>query len=523
MPYDAALKTPSPEPELSTAPRTATRGLDVKAQAALAEAAAAALSESPGHRRGPMRPKRLVTTRERLSGASAVRLFRLADLAVAATLAYAFAEASAATPLMQTALGDVAPFAVGGLATLWAAKAFDSYRLGRAESLRAHQGKLALAGLFALIVTLGAAWTVGDSGTAGRAAAFVVALWGALHLTHLRWWTLVRRWREEGKLTPNVLLVGATKHAETLIRRAMADRDMNVLGVFDDRLARAPRDVAGVPVLGDTAALMCHRLTPFVDRVVVAVDPSAKARVRELVERLRALPNEVSLVVDVDENALARAGDAPLARVSGGSDDERRAFAKRVQDLVIGGAALLLATPAMLLVALAIKLDSPGPVFFRQRRHGFNNEEILVWKFRSMRVEDADARAERQVTADDDRVTRVGRIIRKTSLDELPQLFNVLKGEMSLVGPRPHAIGMKTAGDESARLVAEYAWRHRIKPGMTGWAAIHGSRGPLHTADDVKRRVALDVEYVERQSLWLDLKIMARTLPCLLGDRDAVR
>jgi lipopolysaccharide/colanic/teichoic acid biosynthesis glycosyltransferase len=120
-------------------------------------------------------------------------------------------------------------------------------------------------------------------------------------------------------------------------------------------------------------------------------------------------------------------------------------------------------------------------------------------------------------------VTRVGRIIRRTSLDELPQLINVLKGEMSLVGPRPHAVGMKTGDTQSAKLVAEYAHRHRMKPGMTGWAAIKGSRGPVDTPELVRRRVALDIEYIERQSLMLDLMIMALTIPCLLGDDDTVR
>jgi hypothetical protein len=130
---------------------------------------------------------------------------------------------------------------------------------------------------------------------------------------------------------------------------------------------------------------------------------------------------------------------------------------------------------------------------------------------------------DRQVTDDDDRITRIGRFIRKTSLDELPQLLNVIAGEMSLVGPRPHAIGMKTGHVESARLVADYAHRHRIKPGMTGWAAVNGSRGPLHTAADVRRRVQLDIDYIERQSLWMDLWIMAITVPVLLGDRAAIR
>ena len=120
-------------------------------------------------------------------------------------------------------------------------------------------------------------------------------------------------------------------------------------------------------------------------------------------------------------------------------------------------------------------------------------------------------------------VTRVGRFIRATSLDELPQIFNVLSGEMSLVGPRPHAIGMKTGETESARLVAEYAHRHRIKPGMTGWAAVNGSRGPLHCEAEVRRRVQLDLDYVERQSFWLDLRILLVTIPVLLGDRTAVR
>jgi len=200
-----------------------------------------------------------------------------------------------------------------------------------------------------------------------------------------------------------------------------------------------------------------------------------------------------------------------------------RVAAKRAQDLVVGTIALVLLAPVMLLTALAVKLDSPGPVFFRQRRHGFHNEEILVWKFRSMRREAADASAARQVAADDDRVTRVGRIIRRTSLDELPQLFNVLKGEMSLVGPRPHAIGMKTGDIESAALVAYYAHRHRMKPGMTGWAAIHGSRGPVDTPELVRERVRLDVEYIERQSFRLDLYIMLMTVPCLLGDTEVAR
>lgn len=140
-----------------------------------------------------------------------------------------------------------------------------------------------------------------------------------------------------------------------------------------------------------------------------------------------------------------------------------------------------------------------------------------------MRNDKADLKAEQQTVAGDARVTKIGRFIRKTSIDELPQLINVLKGEMSLVGPRPHAVGMKTAGKASMDLVNEYAHRHKVKPGMTGWAQINGSRGPLHNADDVAERVRLDVEYIERSNVMWDIYIMLKTLPVLLGDRTNIR
>jgi len=325
-----------------------------------------------------------------------------------------------------------------------------------------------------------------------------------------------------------VVMVGATTHSEELIAEALRRRHVNIVGVFDDRLERAPAEVLGVPVLGDVNALLAHRITPFVDLIVVAIDPVAVRRVREIAARLAPLPNEVALVVQPDGStaraaAIDRLEAGPLAPLSSVGELERRAYAKRFQDLLLGVPMLLLFSPLIAVVALLVKLDSRGPVFFRQRRHGFNNEQIVVWKFRTMRTEATDATAERQVTKNDARVTRAGRLLRATSLDELPQLFNLLRGEMSLVGPRPHAIGMRTGAVESARLVADYAHRHRMKPGMTGWAAIHGSRGPLHEAADVQRRVALDIEYISRQSFWLDVWIMLATVPTMLGDRHAIR
>ena len=261
-------------------------------------------------------------------------------------------------------------------------------------------------------------------------------------------------------LTPNIVLVGATRHAEALIREALKRRDLNVLGIFDDRLARSPAAVKGVPVLGASGDLLTHKMTPYVDRIVLAIDPKAEARVRELTARLSTLPNEVTLLVEPNgaqemTAALDRLAAAPLADIQGSADPDRRAFHKRMQDLILGLVALIALAPVMAVIALAIRLDSPGPIFFRQRRHGFNQEEIVVWKFRSMRQEAADATASRQVTHNDDRVTRIGKFIRATSLDELPQLLNVITGEMSLVGPRPHAIGMKTGHVRSEEHTSE--------------------------------------------------------------------
>jgi len=478
---------------------------------------------SGADRRGPFRPERLTPARERLHGRLLARLFQAGDAAAVCATSVLVAIFSGA------GLAAVAAFVASGLAVLASLGIFKAYDFGRREGLGRHLARVAIAfgvgqaaGFFALA----------PSSTLTELAQ-AIGLWAlpafaGLALLHAIWWSAVRRWRANGRLVPNIVIVGATGAAERLIDAVLASREVNVLGVFDDRLGRAPGAVRGVPVLGDTRALLDHRIMPYVDRIVITVPSRARTRVREVIERLRVLPNEISLLLDGEAStdeaaAISRVADVPLAHISGPPMDHARAFVKRAQDIVVGVIALILGAPVMLAIALAVRLDSPGPILFRQRRHGFNNEEIVVWKFRSMRVADQDLKAARQVSAEDDRVTRVGRIIRRTSLDELPQLLNVLKGEMSLVGPRPHAIGMMTGDVESARLVAEYAHRHRMKPGMTGWAAIHGSRGPVDTADSVRRRVALDVEYIERQSFWLDLYIMAMTLPCLLGDTKAVR
>lgn len=492
---------------------------------ALVEPTAYDLPATSPRRRGPLRPVALTPSRRRIEAAALVRLFGGLD-ALAVAIVGLIALGPNGAPLMERPLGQVLPLIAGSLVALALLRAARLYAFPRKQSLNLHLARVAgvvvAASLAAVALSLFA--------PQGRAVAsnWTAGLTFALLAGHAVWWSRVDGWRKAGRLTPNVVVVGATPNAQRLIEAALKSQDVAILGVFDDRAARSPEAVAGVPVLGDTNALLTYPLLPFVDRIVITVPPSAQARVRTLIDRLRVLPNAVTLFLDQEgaqarDAALSRLANTAVAQVSGAERDERRAFAKRLQDIVIGTLSLIVATPLMALIALAVRLDSPGPALFRQRRHGFNNEVITVWKFRSMRVEAADATAARQVCKDDDRVTRIGRLIRKLSLDELPQLINVVRGEMSMVGPRPHAIGMKTGGEESARLVAEYAWRHRMKPGLTGWAQINGSIGAVDTPEAVRRRVALDIEYIESQSFWLDLYIIAMTVPALIAARNVVR
>jgi Undecaprenyl-phosphate glucose phosphotransferase len=485
-----------------------------------------------GDRRGPFRPAQLATARKRVSGRSLSRTYRFVDgLFIGGLGAVACAVANPAG-VWASPVGDVIPFFAAAALLAGALETAGAYALRPRESFPAHLARLGL-GFCVCGLALAALLLLARPPLAierGLIGWFDLCLAG-LCVLHVGWRSNVRRLRQAGRLTPNIVVVGATPNAQRLIARALESRDVAVLGVFDDRKGRVADSILGVPVLGDTAALVSHRIMPYVDQVVITVTATAQARVRGLVERLGVLPNEIMLFVDVgaasgedaSDAALSRILDAPLARLSGHRVDDGQTFAKRMQDLALGAVALAAALPVMAAVALAIRLDTPGPIFFRQRRHGFNNEEIVVWKFRSMHHDMRDDGALRQVERGDPRVTRVGRLIRAASLDELPQLFNVMAGEMSLVGPRPHSPTTKTGDVESARLVAQYAHRHRIKPGMTGWAAINGSLGAMETPEQVRRRVALDIDYIERQSFWLDLYIMLMTAPRLIGERRSTR
>ena len=479
-------------------------------------------TEPRAHRRGPLRPQHLVSARSRLAGDTLARLVQLSDLLLMAGV----------VGVDWLGHGPVAGLVLAASLLVAATLvSFEAYQLSARERLHRHIyrviGAVGGSGLIMLtFVSLRAPEARADN--TAQIVDWCLAVAGLLAASHLCWFLYVRQLRNKGLLTPNLLIVGATPAAARLIEAALRSREVNILGIFDDRGARTPRDIAGVPVLGTTASMTSHRLLPYVDRIVVTVPTGAVGRIAELLARLAPVPNAISLLVEGRDAARELAAherilDIPLAHLSGARRGAWQLFVKRSLDIVLSVLAVIALIPLLAILVVAIRIDSPGPALFKQRRHGYLNEEVLVWKFRSMRAEAADAHASRQVSANDDRVTRVGRFIRKTSLDELPQLWNVIRGEMSLVGPRPHAIGMLTDGAEASKLVETYAHRHRMKPGLTGWAAVNGSRGPVDTPEAVRRRVSLDLEYVERQSVWLDMAIILRTLPCVLGDTGTVR
>ncbi len=279
-------------------------------------------------------------------------------------------------------------------------------------------------------------------------------------------------------------------------------------------------------MLGGLQQLIADVRRGLIDQVIVALPSSAEKRLREVVEQIALTPVRIRLAPDIAgfvfaQRSVVLLGEVPVVTVFERPISGTDQAIKWLEDHILGLLILILAAPLMILIALAIKLDSPGPIFFRQPREGFNNRPFLVWKFRSMRADRSQTDAIDQARRDDPRVTRVGAFLRRTSLDELPQLFNVLLGHMSLVGPRPHAASTRAGGRVFSEVVARYAARHNVKPGMTGWAQVCGWRGETQTEEQLHKRFEHDLHYIENWSLWFDLYILMRTVVTVLGHRGA--
>ena len=303
---------------------------------------------------------------------------------------------------------------------------------------------------------------------------------------------------------------------------------MRLLGVFDDRGdERAPNFCGGLPKLGTVDDLVEFARRTRVDLVLFSLPISAEGRILEMLKKLWVLPVDIRLSAHNNQlrfrpRSYSYIGTVPVLDVFDRPIADWDVVMKSMFDRVIGALALIALSPVMLLIALAVKLDSRGPALFKQKRYGFNNELIEVYKFRSMYVEQSDATAAKLVTKGDPRVTRVGRFIRKTSLDELPQLFNVVfKGNLSLVGPRPHAVHAKAVDRLYDEAVDGYFARHRVKPGITGWAQINGWRGETDSQEKIQARVEHDLYYIENWSVLFDLYILAMTPFSLLKSENA--
>ena len=292
-------------------------------------------------------------------------------------------------------------------------------------------------------------------------------------------------------------------------------------------MTRSGMDCAGERKLGIVDDLVEFGRRTRVDLVIFSLPISAEDRILQMLKKLWVLPVDIRLAAHTNKlqfrpRSYSYIGSVPVLDVFDRPIADWDVVMKWLFDKLIGGLMLVCALPVMALIALAIKLESRGPVLFKQKRYGFNNDLIEVYKFRSMYADAADATASKLVTKDDPRVTRVGRFIRKTSLDELPQLFNVvLKGNLSLVGPRPHAVNAKAEARLYDEAVDGYFARHRVKPGITGWAQINGWRGETDTHEKIQQRVEHDLYYIENWSVLFDLYILARTPFALLKTENA--
>ncbi len=340
---------------------------------------------------------------------------------------------------------------------------------------------------------------------------------------------VVTKLMNDGRLERRAIIIGGGQPASELIHamEANPNSDIRICGIFDDRTDdRSPDIVAGYPKLGNVAELVEFTRKARINMLIVSIPLSAEKRVLQLLKRLWMLPVDIRLSAHTNklffrQRTYSYEGTVPMVDVFEKPIADWDSVMKRAFDIVFASAAIIALSPIMLIAAIAVKLDSKGPIIFKQKREGFNNEEIEIFKFRSLYTDQGDKSGVNVVTKGDNRVTKVGRIIRKTSIDELPQLFNVLLGSLSLVGPRPHVANAQTDNKLWTEVVDSYIARHKVKPGVTGWAQINGWRGEVDQEEKLKGRVEYDLYYIENWSLLFDLYILAITPFKLINTENA--
>ena len=333
---------------------------------------------------------------------------------------------------------------------------------------------------------------------------------------------VLRHYESLPQVRRTAIIVGAGPQAAKVARALREDRGVELIGFFEDRIDERVDHDASRKVLGDLRDVAACVGQRGVRDVYITLPLGSQPRIVELLQQLQDTTASLWFVPDVfgisiiqgrlsDLNGLPVVGicDTPFTGTNG--------LAKRVSDVVLASLILLLISPLLLAIAIGVKLSSPGPVIFKQRRNGLDGSQIVIYKFRSMTTQDDGADVP-QARRSDPRVTPFGQLLRRASLDELPQFVNVLQGRMSIVGPRPHAV----AHNEAYRqLIRAYMVRHKVKPGITGWAQVHGHRGETDTIEKMKARVEYDLEYLRNWSIGLDLQIIVRTIGLIFADRHA--
>jgi len=321
-----------------------------------------------------------------------------------------------------------------------------------------------------------------------------------------------------------VVIAGANEIGLRLAQHLKEDRLLGISfgGFFDDRAPERLRATEELQLLGPLANLAAYAKQHRIDTIFIALPMASQPRILKLLDDLRDTTASIYFVPDIFLSDLIQArvdevNGIPVVAVCETPFYGLNGLVKRIEDLGIAIAILILISPLMLAIALAVKMSSPGPILFKQRRYGLDGQEILVYKFRSMTVcEDGDLIAQAQ--KDDHRITRFGAFLRRTSLDELPQFINVLSGSMSIVGPRPHAVAHN---EMYRRLIKGYMVRHKVKPGITGWAQVNGLRGETETLAKMKSRIDYDLDYLRNWSVSLDLLIILRTAGLMFRDSQA--
>jgi putative colanic acid biosysnthesis UDP-glucose lipid carrier transferase len=336
--------------------------------------------------------------------------------------------------------------------------------------------------------------------------------------------SVVQRMSARPSARRTAIVVGAGPHGVKVARALSESKGLGLdfMGYFDDRGDDRVHEGASAQRLGGLKDVAAYATEHGVREIYITLPLGSQPRIVELLEDIQGTTASLFFVPDVFgisiiQGRLQDMNGIPVVGICETPFTGTNALIKRVSDVVIGTIILILIAPVLLAIAIGVKLSSPGPVIFKQRRNGLDGSEIVVYKFRSMTAQD-NGPVVRQATKGDPRITRFGAFIRRTSLDELPQFINVLQGRMSIVGPRPHAVAHN---EEYRQLIKAYMVRHKVKPGITGWAQVNGQRGETDTIEKMRARVEYDLEYLRNWSLGLDLQIIARTIRLVFFDRHA--